>query len=68
MNISTTNKGGLSTFTEIKDRCEKRNTRIMRATWSSDKSVLILIFQDGSQANVDSKTLDEINADQTLFV
>jgi hypothetical protein len=52
-----------SSFTEIKDRCQKRNTKILDALSTQHTDVFVLVFEDGTQANVDYKTLESLHQD-----
>lgn len=59
-----TRKNALSTAAEIKDRCLKRKTRIRVVTSTSNPSVYILIFEDGTQANIDDAVLEQLHMNE----
>ena len=59
---------GVSSADEVRQRCEKRNTRILKVTTTSDCNY-ILIFDDGTQAEVTTTTLEELhNESPTLWI
>lgn len=60
----------LSTFAEIKDRCEKRQTKIFKFVKTKLIDTFVVVFSDGTQANVTLKTLEAVQVDlpSELFV
>lgn len=60
----------LSSFTEIKDRCENRRTKVVNLVSTTNENIFIVIFSDGSQANIDYATLEKLHQDlpQELFI
>lgn len=54
---------GLSSVAEIKDRCNKRNTKIAQISTTSHDDVFVVIFQDGTQANINFASLEELHRD-----
>jgi hypothetical protein len=54
-----------STFEEIKDRCEQRNTSIDHLQATSKLDTIVVVFADGTQANVTDETFDDLLANAT---
>ena len=65
--MKTLHGNGTSSPDEVRQRCEKRNTRILKVTTTSDGNY-VLVFADGSQAEVTTATLEELhNESPTLW-
>lgn len=51
----------LSTFIEIVERCDKRNTKIAQLVSTKDADVFVVVFTDGTQANINTTVLNQLH-------